>query len=194
MYFIKNLQNRLLKKSPYVRAASVVGVAAILLIAGLATVNPSVASDDRNPIKVDGISAGGFTNLVPTSPIEGHNLLSRYTGTPHTITGEGLNGLIISYQAQLLEPIPPPLLFWVVAISYYTGCVEDHTGTLFWRGYFEGKNVGGGVVSWTGTWEIIKGTGDLEGARGGGSSDGRVIGGIPTTIFKGKIHFDNSNN
>ena len=187
----KNLLDRLLKKSPYVRATFIVGIAAILLIAGFSTLNPSVATDDRKPIKVDATSEGVFT-LLQTSTIEGHNLRSRYTATPFTITGQGLNGPIINHQVLLAEPVAPTYLFWVVSISSCTGCVEGHTGTLFWRHYFEGKNVAG-AASWTGTWEIIKGTGDLEGARGGGSSDGEVISGILTTIFKGKIYFDNSN-
>jgi len=91
----KNLLDRLLKESPYARIAFVVGIASILLVAGLSTmVGPSIASDDDGSKKCHATGNVATPVLLPDSvrthaSAPGFEFVERLTTSVYTGDVEG---------------------------------------------------------------------------------------------------------
>ena len=177
----------------YFRVALVAIVASALMVAGISTVRPTAASDDNAAIKVDSILTFSFTTYTPPGNIIADGHIIRHRVSSATYSGTGLNGPSSSEQIALSEA---PLggvgtKAWTRNLAHCTGCVDGHTGTLFiWSEFDKVVTVAPGVVEFEGTWKVITGTGDLEGASGGGKAKGTTVP-FAQTHFKGEIHFGN---
>lgn len=146
------------------------------------------SDDDDDEIKVDSILTFASTTIDPPGNIIFSENRIRHRTQPSTWTGEGLKGPTISEQV-ILNELPPGvgIRFWFLNVGVCTGCVDGHTGTLVWSSEGDGQVVAAGV-EYKGTWTVLKGMGDLEGATGGGEFS-NFNGG--QAHFKGKIQLAN---
>ena len=172
---------RRLKDAPHLRAASIVSASFLLLFAGLPGL---VGADDDDTKKIEvktvagAISSTTLHTYFISPPTDGHRVRSFFnTGT---FTGEGMNG---GWKFPFHTVRDESTLKYVAQGVGSCTCVDGHTGALIWRG--EWRGVSGGPFE--GTWEILKGTGDLEGAGGGGTIKSPGAGGPTTFDFIGTI-------
>jgi hypothetical protein len=166
-------------------------IASALLFASFATINPTLASDDdKNLLKVD-VTVLSTRVTITDDVVDGYRM--RHRELTATLTGEGLNGVGKNQQVLMSDVSRcEGCSSWSQSINYCTGCVDGHTGTLFWISSVESVYLdeGGSQFSWLGTWEVVEGTGDLEGARGGGKIYGELVADVLTSKMTGKIHFE----
>lgn len=176
---ISSLQPLNERKYLYVIFATI--LAAVLLTASIGPSFLASASDDDDEevIHVDSVS--------PTTPVtrvlldfqlvDGQTLLTPHVET--TLSGVGFNGDSAFIQTVWLadDGVTIPAAH---AFAWCTGCVDGKDGTLFWRTVWSGR-VDAPPDTRIGTWEVLGGTGDLEGAKGGGELS------FPPVHYVGKI-------
>jgi len=155
-------------------------IALILLAAGPTPVRPSMASND-DEIKVKSDITSRNPQIYRSYEVDGNRIIIiSFTGT---FVGEGLNG-DMDLNLLFVRRTDSTGTFHGENVNTCTRCVDGHTGSLIWEAQFDGEFVDG-VLIFKGKWGIIKGTGDLEGARGGGVLFTIAPG---VTHYSGKIH------